>query len=617
MTQSSEPLARLTEEARLRPFQLFFESLKRSKYLFWRASIGKTAAHFSLKRSSPWHIWSAEGKLSGEAVALLSTVIAVALGYYHWRYEGWRETIAFAAAVTATLVFVLTLASRRFLFSISIVAAVIAMIVAAASVKHRYVEMVLHTYDIVFYLTSAATLSFLWADYKGYLLALLASIALTGALGKLLFRIDSSRVPRPLSAALMAVSIAAAMWASDAKGERRNLMFYWDDLYLGTFYASWRETFETLWRGQLFEAAAAAGQTAPPFKMPATCTTTERPPHVLLIHQESVVPPSYFATLEYDKSLDPFFTSFDGKVHRLRTETYGGASWLTEFSVLTGVSTFSFGGMRTFVQAMMQGKMHDTMPQALARCGYQNSVFYPVNKNFVSDGNFFASIAMPDIFDFDAQDAKRFNERDKFYYGNVLNHIGKGIAGSKQPLFVFLLTSATHLPYNYTYDPDANVRGGGPGTDPEINEYLRRLAMAKIDYADFHSELARRFPNERFLIVQYGDHQPVATRTLLGYDKNLAAEDVKLAPDSPGYLTYYSINGVNYQPPPLPNVETLDVPYLGSLLLQAAGLPLSGAHQERLNLLASCGGRYYTCRDRARILAFHRRLIDSGLVTAR
>ena len=35
-----------------RPFQLFFESLKRSKYLFWRASIGKTAAHFSLKRSN-------------------------------------------------------------------------------------------------------------------------------------------------------------------------------------------------------------------------------------------------------------------------------------------------------------------------------------------------------------------------------------------------------------------------------------------------------------------------------------------------------------------------------------------------------------------------------------
>ncbi len=32
--------------------------------------------------------------------------------------------------------------------------------------------------------------------------------------------------------------------------------------------------------------------------------------------------------------------------------------------------------------------------------------------------------------------------------------------------------------------------------------------------------LAKRFPNERFLIVQYGDHQPIATRTLLGFDKS-------------------------------------------------------------------------------------------------
>ncbi len=90
------------------------------------------------------------------------------------------------------------------------------------------------------------------------------------------------------------------------------------------------------------------------------------------------------------------------------------------------------------------------------------------------------------------------------------------------------------------------------------------------------SALAKRFPNEHFLIVQYGDHQPVATRTLLGFDKSFAAEDVKLAPDSRGFLTYYSIDGVNYAPPPLPDADVLDVPYLGTVMLAGRAIAVAG-----------------------------------------
>ena len=545
----------------------------------------------------------------------LATVVAAGLAYYHWRYEGWRETILFAGAVTLSLIAALTFLTRRALFSISVVAALLTMIVIAADVKRRYVEMVLHAYDIVFYLTSPATIGFLWVDHKAKLLAIVAGFLATGILGRALWRQDPTRVPRLASAALGLFCTCIALWAANAKGERRNTMFYWDNLYLTSFYSSWSETVETLSRGQLIEALNS--QSKPKFVTPATCTLADKPPHIVLIHQESVVPPSHFPALSYDTSLDPFFKSFDGKMHRLRVETYGGASWLTEFSVLAGVSTYSFGGMRTFVQSMMQGKIHDTLPQALARCGYHNNVFYPVPKDFVGNGRFYAAVGMPEIFDFKAQGAKRYNERDKFYYGNVLSMMERHFASSQQPLFSFVITSATHLPYGYTYDPDVNVPGGGPGTEPEMNEFLRRLGMAKIDYDEFRAGLARRFPSEHFLIVQYGDHQPVATRTLLGFDQKLTAEDVKMAPDSPGYTTYYAIDGVNYAPPPMPAVEILEVPYIGAVLLEAARVPLSDAYNERLRLLALCDGRYYTCAQKDEILGFHRRLMDSGLVEAR
>ena len=560
-------------------------------------------------------LFEAPGQLSKHAVWTLTGAIAAGLAYYIWHYEGWRETIIFAAAVTSAMVAGLTLLTHRVLFAIAVVAAIVAMIVVAADIKRHYIEMVLHAYDVVFYLTSYSTLQFLWVDHSVELMAIVASFVATGILGYVLYNCDSSRIPRTLSAVVLVLCASTGLWASYAKGERNNILFYLDNRYLSSFYSSWSETLETLWRGQLLDANRT--QPKPLFKVPASCTTETPPPHIILIHQESVVPPSHFPSISYDKSLDPFFKSFDGKMHRLRVETYGGASWLTEFSMLAGVSTYSFGGMRTFVQSLMQGKIHDTLPQNLARCGYRNSVFYPVPKDFVSNGRFYAATGMPEIFDFKAQGAKRYNERDKFYYGNALKYFEAHFAGSKAPLFTFIVTSATHLPYQYTYDPEVNVPGGGPGTDPEMHEYLRRLGMAKMDYDEFRAELQKRFPNEHFLIVQYGDHQPVATRTLLGFDQKLTAEDVKMAPDSPGYVTYYSIDGVNYDPPPMPAVETLEVPYIGAVLLEAARLPLSEDYQERLRLLKLCDGRYFTCAQKDEILGFHRRLIDSGFVEAR
>jgi hypothetical protein len=92
---------------------------------------------------------------------------------------------------------------------------------------------------------------------------------------------------------------------------------------------------------------------------------------------------------------------------------------------------------------------------------------------------------------------------------------------------------------------------------------------------------------------------------------------MEMAPSSPGYLTYYAVDGVNYEPGPLPDVDVVDVPYLGTLLLNAARLPLSEAQHERLRLLSICNGRYFTCAKPDEILSFHRRLIDSGLMSAR
>src|SRR5262245_11606997 len=136
-----------------------------------------------------------------------------------------------------------------------------------------------------------------------------------------------------------------------------------------------------------------------PLQLAESCSPPQKPPHIILIHQESVVPPSLFPTLSYDPDLDTFFQSFDGNLNKLRVETFGGASWLTEFSLLTGLSTQSFGGMRQYLQHVMAGRIHDTLPQALARSSYRNVMFYPMLSNFLGSGRCFEAAGIREIFD--------------------------------------------------------------------------------------------------------------------------------------------------------------------------------------------------------------------------
>jgi hypothetical protein len=547
---------------------------------------------------------------------VVAALIAALLARQFWVDEGSLANVLFTAAVTLAVAAFVTILTRRVLFATVLTASLVAVISLAASIKQAAMSMVVHAYDLFFYLGSWSTVSYLWSDHRRYVLSVLGALAVAGIAASISYRVDGTRVPRRWSALALLVFAGLAWYGAHAKGERRHMQFHFENHVVSSFYASWGETLETLWRGAIVEAAPQAAAAGPGFLIPTACKPAARPPHIILIHQESVVQPSLFPTLGYDRTVDALFRSDDERIHQLRVETYGGASWLTEFSLLAGVSSRFFGGMRQFVQTFTQNRLKDTLPQALERCGYRNVVFYPMLRNFVSNDKFYASIDLKEIFDATAQGARGAQERDRFYYGNAIAEMGRHFKSSHKPLFVYIQTMMAHWPYDFAYMPEVAVQGGGPGTDPEMHEYLRRISMAGMDFDFLMQELRERFPREQFLVVHYGDHHPMATRTLLGFGTDTEAEDVALSPGSIGFITYYAARGINYDVPALPPVDTLDVPYLGTVILDLARLPLSDSHAERKRLMSLCAGRYYGCSHREEILKFHRRLMDSGLLAA-
>ncbi len=518
--------------------------------------------------------------------------VAVAIGLYFWLAEGHLADTVFATAVTLAVGAAIVCIGRRVLVASVLVVAMVGIVRAISYAKQQATEVLLHAYDLVTLLSSWSALTEVWSEHRNLVLGLAIAVFATTVVCWIAVRSDATRVPRLYAVCALAVFAGIAWMADTVRGQRRHTEFYFENTYVTFFYSSWSETVQALWRGRLIEAAQPrpVEPQHPRLEVPAGCTPATKLPHIVLIHQEFVVPPALFPTLSYDRSLDPFFRSLDGRLNKLRVETFGGASWLTEFSLLTGLSTQSFGGMRQFLQQVMAGGIHDTLPQALARCGYRNVMFYPMLRHFLGSGRFFEATGIREIFDAKAQGAKLANERDRFYYANALAEIGRHVKASAQPLFLYIQTMAAHGPYDYAYSPEVAVAGGGPGTSPELSEYLRRLAMARMDYGFLRSQLVRRFPGQAFLIVHYGDHQPTATLSLLGFDENASIEDVMSSGNEAARMTYYVLDGVRYRPPPLPSLDMLDVAYLGTVLLEAAGVPLSDSYRERWRLMTALQG---------------------------
>ena len=573
--------------------------------------IGASPAH--LKGSQ--HAARLPQELHPWLVCAIAAFAALVMASYLWITEGGWANVLFTVAVILTFGALIVLASRRLLLTTVLVAAVVGPLRAISFLKQQTTGIVLHAYDVVSLVSSWSVVTGLWRDQRQYAVGLLAALIVATTLSWIAYHVDGMRVRRTHALAA-AVIFASLVWiAAGAKDEMRHTGFYYETRHISFFVSSWSETIEALWRGPLIEAAAHAP--GPRLNPLASCDLVSKPPHIILIHQESVVPPSYFPSISYDRGLDPFFQSHDGKIHKLRVETYGGASWLTEFSVLTGLSAFSLGDLRQFAQTIMADKVRETLPQALARCGYRNVAFHPMLRIYLSIGKFFEAVGFHETFDAKDQRARLANERDRFYYANALAEMEHHFETSSEPLFTFIETMATHGPYRYTYMPEVDVPGGGPGTHPHMHEYLRRLTMARIDYALLRSELARRFPDHQFLIVHYGDHQPAVTRKLLGFAEESSFEDVMRSGNAAALITYYAVDAIHYRPHPLPDLETLDVSYLGTMMLESAGIPLSDTYRERKRLMTLCNGRYHGCSERSEILKFHRRLIDSGLVDAR
>ena len=136
------------------------------------------------------------------------------------------------------------------------------------------------------------------------------------------------------------------------------------------------------------------------------CQPTRKPPHIILVHDESSFDIRVAPGIKVPPGYGAHFKSFDGKERHFIVEGNGGPSWFTEYNVLAGLSSRTFGRFAYFVTRIAAGRVERGLPKALKRCGYRTFSIYPAPGAFMSARSFQATTGVQRFYDQDALGAK-------------------------------------------------------------------------------------------------------------------------------------------------------------------------------------------------------------------
>src|SRR4051812_326689 len=511
-----------------------------------------------------------------------------AWGVLNFFFILWLRRPALSGAISLTLVVVLVLLSR---------------------LKHDIVQMTANFLDLI--LIDRDTAAYLFTIFPNLRWSVVLAAIVILPLMYALWWLDPFRIRRlpaaaGLLACLAALSGEAITWPDE------DWRSYYNDGYFSKFARSGVTAVSDFVSYGFMESEATLGERlkVPPVE---SCHVAGRRPHIVMIHDESSWDIRQVSGVKVPAGYGAHFKSFDGKERKFLTESSGGGSWLAEYNVLAGLSSRSFGRFSYFVTRIASGRVERGLPMALRRCGYNTATLYPAYGAFMGARGFHTTTGIQHFLDARDLGAKGI-EPDSFFYDKAVKLISEQPA--KAPLFTFVYLAANHFPWETKYRPDLLPSWRAPGNAPNVDEYLRRQALSAEHYNNFVAELKKKFPDQPFLIVRYGDHQPEFSSNLIdpGLDEASVARKFD-SYDRSYFTTYYAIDAVNFQPAKSPAImDAVDAPYLPLVVQEAAGIPLDPSFAEQKNIMLRCKGQFYACKEGAEARRFNRLLIEAGFV---
>jgi len=294
----------------------------------------------------------------------------------------------------------------------------------------------------------------------------------------------------------------------------------------------------------------------------------------------------------------------------LSVHTFGGGTWTSEFSLLTGLAHTLFGNAGLYAPYNLAPRVEFTLPKAFKEAGYRAIALYPMSGDFLNARNAYDYYGFDAFYDgtqyglgWESRDADLLAVFERIYADEKRMH-------PDTPLFVFMLTLHQHGPHMVPlselpppYDaPLFPGRFKPKALDDWLNlnlgNYLERLQQSDAMLADLEKKLLGG--EHPAVLMHFGDHQPSFDGAINEIPKNVPKDLARTS----NWVTYYMLKS-NFPVRRRFDYPALDIAFLGSLLLDVAGVPKNEFYQANTLLRERCKGRYLDCRQTRTLASYH------------
>ena len=297
----------------------------------------------------------------------------------------------------------------------------------------------------------------------------------------------------------------------------------------------------------------------------------------------------------------------------LRVHTFGGKTWLSEFSALTGLVPDDFGAMRNLVFNTVGPKVNSSLVRLLKANGYRAVVLMPTMKRFYGAGRTYEAMGFDEVLtlrDFHAYDKIPGDEWD-IADSDRLSEAARGLitahrngAKSEQPIFLYMLSVHEHAPYSkktkVAYALDRS--GVTPSLAAKLTDYIGKLRLLNLG-VDAMDNFVARSGARHMLFAYFGDHQAYYEEDSPSYRYDLR---------NPKNITQFQLRA-NFGPQSLPRLPLTDIAFLPSLVADYAGVREDDYFAALSAMRRLCEGKLEDCEDQALVSSYKGYIFSDGL----
>ncbi|WP_407901125.1 LTA synthase family protein [Providencia rustigianii] len=316
-------------------------------------------------------------------------------------------------------------------------------------------------------------------------------------------------------------------------------------------------------------------------------------PDIVLLLQESSVDPKVYDLPEGVKLPELFMFQQDANVvahSPMRVQTFGGGTWLSEFSALTGLNSDDFGSQKSGVFYFVVDHLNHGLFKEMKANGYYTVVLTPFNKGAYHSGHAYETLGVDRIIQPQelGYPGKLQDNLWTISTEDMLKYVKEILEKeTDKPVFIFSLTMYEHGPYKEGHSDDYGIKDKLDNKEAagEFSHYMEKIVHSDASIRDFVSFMEKR--QRPLMFLYFGDHQP-----------GISLNQYKSTFPTPAYLTQFTLRDNLKAATPISVGELTDISFLGGILLERANLKISPFYEANIKMRHLCDGKLNDCEDK-------------------